>query len=401
MAFETTKIGVNMLNQKRLGFSLIELMVVIAIIGILIALILPAVQAAREAARRLQCSNNLKQLGLALHNYHGSHKTFPVNAVQLTHYYRYPRLSANVALLPYMEQQAKYDAISELANNPNSSCAYGVDKDEPTIKLPWYDEISGFLCPSSGSVRRNRDGVEGPAVNNYMFSSGDWPDIHCYLYGTDAETRSAAVGYITNPRTVFAGVGRGWKSIGGIADGSSNTIAMSEKVTPYAEVGEFMLNTTSSGMEILKSAIAIAGSTVVADMNDSPTTAGNPDLCNTNTIRSGKYYTSGITITPEGGGLRWADGISGYSTFSTIMPPNGPSCYESVVERRVLIAPTSNHTGGVNTVRFDGSASFVSDTINAVTPGRSSSFAVSEGTSPYGVWGALGSINGGETVASP
>ena len=136
-------------------------------------------------------------------------------------------------------------------------------------------------------------------------------------------------------------------------------------------------------------------------MNESPTMVGNPDLCNGTGIRSGKYYTSGITITPEGGGLRWADGISGYSTFSTIMPPNGPSCYEDIAEGRVLMAATSNHTGGVNVVRFDGSTHFISDTINAVTPGRASSFAVSAGPSPYGVWGALGSISGGESVASP
>ena len=388
-------------TKTNFGFTLIELLVVIAIITLLVSLILAAVQAARESARRLHCGNNLKQLGLALHGYHDSVKVFPVNAVQLTQYYHYPRLSANVALLPYLEMQAKYEAIEEIADSPNNSCALGVVLDNPSIKLPWYDQIPGFLCPSSGSVRRDRYGVEGPSVNNYMFSSGDWPDIHCHAYGDDDETRNTVPGYVTNPRTVFAGVGAGWTGIGGITDGTSHTIAMGEKITPDAVVGGHSITVTSPDSYTLKASVAVAGSTVVAGMTDSPKETGDPDVCNGSTIRKGNSYAVGTKITSEGGGLRWADGISAYSTFSTIMPPNGPSCYENIVERRVLVAPTSNHAGGVNTVRFDGSVDFVSDTISAVTPDRESSFAVTNGTSPYGIWGALGSINGGETVASP
>ena len=382
------------------AFTLVELLVVIAIIGILIALLLPAVQAAREAARRMQCTNHLKQWGLALHNYHDASKTFPNNAVQYTAYYLYPRLSGSVVLLPYMEQQAIYDRIGDpnivrsAANGgANDSCAVGTRLgSNKTIRLPWYDQVSIFLCPSSGSQRRDRATEEGPAINNYMFSSGDWPDVNVWFLGTDAD-RNALSGpngpYHLNPRAVFTAGGRGWKNTGGVIDGTSNTIAMSEKI----------LTTDSGAGAQIKYAIAIVGNTVIAANNVSPTTQGDPDICNGPTIRNGKYYATSNT-TPEGAGLRWADALTGYTTFSTILPPNSPSCYLNA-EGRAMMSATSNHTGGVNAVRFDGSVGFVSDTISAITAGRPNSLAVASGMSPYGVWGAIGSINGGESVAMP
>ena len=379
------------IQPAKRGFTLIELLVVIAIIGILIALMLPAVQAAREAARRMQCSNNLKQLGLALHNYLDTHKVFPVNAVQRTAYYKYPRLNANVALLPYLEQQALYDAIGTIPDDPAWSCSLGTALgSNKTMKLPWYEQVSTFVCTSSGSTRRDRSSEEGSGITNYMFSSGDWPDAHCYRFGTDAESRNAARDYITNPRAVFVGVGRGWKSTGGIADGTSNTIAMSEKLVP----------TDSGPWVLVRLAIAFSFA-AVTDTMTSPTLGGDPDVCNSSAVRSGVFYTNTVTVTNEGSGLRWADGLTAYSTFSTILPPNSASCYNGGPDDRALITATSNHIGGVNTVRFDGSVGFVSNTINAVTSGRVNSFAVSEGASPYGVWGALGSINGGETTTAP
>ena len=121
-----------MIRQNRRGFTLVELLVVIAIIGILIALLLPAVQAAREAARRTECTNNMKQIGLALHNYHGPHRTFPPGGMVSN------GLSYIVMLLPYMEQKALYDRFDFTA---------GQYYDEETFKAfealsprPHFDE---------------------------------------------------------------------------------------------------------------------------------------------------------------------------------------------------------------------------------------------------------------------
>ncbi len=132
-------------EYRRLGFTLVELLVVIAIIGILIALLLPAVQAAREAARRAQCSNNLKQMGLAFHNYHDTHRTFPLpeivsifgtGGVGTTH-------SWGLSLLPYIEQTAIYDSY-----DLNLSCW------APANEAAVDTFISGYVCPSNPTSDR-------------------------------------------------------------------------------------------------------------------------------------------------------------------------------------------------------------------------------------------------------
>ena len=147
---------------ERKGFTLIELLVVIAIIAVLIALLLPAVQAAREAARRAQCSNNLKQLGVALHNYHSAVGSFPMGSAIA---YSDPGVqtswgtwSAQSLMLPYLEQTPVYNSI-------NFDWTNWYDVGAPINSTAWNMNVLSFYCPSDGQTGKFNN-------NNYFGSIG-------------------------------------------------------------------------------------------------------------------------------------------------------------------------------------------------------------------------------------
>src|SRR6187551_794481 len=123
----------------RRAFTLVELLVVIAIIGVLVALLLPAVQSAREASRRIKCSNNLKQIGLAMHNYHDTHLAFPAGARVLNN------LSWNVFILPHLEQQALYSQCDQGTGAFNG----GTNQEGPNKNILAVTRLNAYLCPSS------------------------------------------------------------------------------------------------------------------------------------------------------------------------------------------------------------------------------------------------------------
>ncbi len=197
------------LSLSRTGFTLVELLVVIAIIGILIALLLPAVQAAREAARRSQCSNNLKQIGLALQNYHDTYKTFPPEAVFGKASTAVPKPAYHhtwcTAILPFMEQQPLYDSVDFTQRAWGQAIVSTV--------------VPAFLCPSDDGYGTNPSETHNLAVTHYVASEGYhwWPG-------------AAVPGFSFAPSADYQGVFAGGQAtkMAKITDGTSNTILVAE-----------------------------------------------------------------------------------------------------------------------------------------------------------------------------
>lgn len=142
------------------GFTLVELLVVLTILGILIALLLPAVQAAREAARQLQCTNQLKQLGLALHGHHDSHQNFPAGVTAVNDNYQNGLYSGFTRLLPFLEQNGLYARYN-----------FSQSWDSPDNALLAQTRIRLFECPTSDSQVPQNGGMPG-AVTDYAFCKG-------------------------------------------------------------------------------------------------------------------------------------------------------------------------------------------------------------------------------------
>ena len=372
-------------SSRKRGFTLVELLVVIAIIGILIALLLPAVQAAREAARRMDCTNRLKQLGLALHNYHDSTQAFPAGMVRSR---GVARISVFVAILPYVEQTALYDycqvTIGELAAGTTACNTWqtaAVTNPLSNAANAWCAKPDFLICPSDGARISTATNTLG--VNSYTDCVGDWMDR---IAGTAANN-------VPNPRGAFshasdiggANASVKFRNMASLADGTSNTAVMSEFT-----ISE---NDPSARTKQINKSIYVAGDLV---SNDFPANlvAGTVGFCLT--YRDGKVWADDANGNGTYVGRRWADGLTRCNGFSTIYPPNSPRCAATDDGNgRTVIPPSSFHTGGVNVTLGDGSVRFISDTIDA---GNINTAVVkAAGPSEFGAWGALGSINGGES----
>ncbi|MBA2116234.1 DUF1559 domain-containing protein [Bremerella alba] len=209
--------------MRKRGFTLVELLVVIAIIGVLIALLLPAVQQAREAARRMSCSNNLKQLGLSLHNYHDTHSTFPPSSIAGNGNLGAHGPTAWVCLLPYIEQDAFLDQIRTASNNYQMTFWLGSGGSGPLRNVIKDIAIDGYWCPSSPLPRFLATGPSGDQVQVQQ------PD-YILIAGSDNHITTDFAAY--NSSSVSdGGVFRNFvgTSFRDITDGTSNTICISEQ----------------------------------------------------------------------------------------------------------------------------------------------------------------------------
>ncbi len=330
-------------RQRRPGFTLIELLVVIAIISVLIALLLPAVQAAREAARRIQCVNNLKQLGLGLHNYHASWNGFPVGFL-----YAYQgvlpnsspsqyRWSVLAQMIPCLDQVPLFNSLNfnfPIAHQPTTSGSLFWPY-FPANTTTMATTISTFLCPS--------DGAPPPAVGtgptSYTFCAGDGSN------GGDATNADGT--FILGPS----------QSIASLIDGTSETAAASEQ------------------------SLGIAG----PYSQPAPTPVPMPWSRAMARVAAAPLSDAACAVAPDGWllnkGSSWWDGNYQNTLYNHYLPPNAnrPDC--TVYHNPGWKAARSYHPGGVNLLFCDGHVGFVKDTVNPTT------------------WRAISTRAGGEVVS--
>ena len=342
--------------RSRRGFTLIELLVVIAIIAVLIALLLPAVQSAREAARRSQCVNNLKQLGLAVQNYHDVNGCIPPSGVYPTSFAdplgrAALNFSMKARLLPYLEQTPIYNAINF------SYSAYMYNDGQDANLTAAASQIATFLCPSDMAVG-NAGGYS--AGTNYPNSAG----LNRYYNGWECDGPAWYLGTDANLKRV--------QSIASVTDGTSNTAIFSEFIKGS---GRGVTNKTKNGRGLVYSG---AASVSAFDGQPNPNFLHYQDCRNNGTIMSWDYK-----------GERWIEHSGGRGgVYHHINPPNQKSCvFEGTGLNTVTIvdeniAASSNHSGGVNVAMLDGSVKFVKDSVNIQT------------------WYAIATTQGGEVVSS-
>jgi prepilin-type N-terminal cleavage/methylation domain-containing protein/prepilin-type processing-associated H-X9-DG protein len=405
-------------NLRQRAFTLVELLVVIAIIGMLIALLLPAVQAAREAARRMQCSNHCKQLALTQHTHADAFGVFSQSSrpQQLDVSGCEPhRIGYICQILPFFEQAAIYDRVvascktwvgwapwdtDGLARDQNHNV---IDPNNPpsgatVYMIAWNAKIPTLVCPSTAGTGFT-GGAAGLGRNSYHCNVGDyfceWDSFHAL-------------------RGPFAPGDRLPGKMSAITDGTSNTAMLSE-----IEIGS-----APSGTRV-KGNIAVNvpyGSPV--QLKSIVRQNGNFDA-QFDAAGKGEDFADRIV------GGRWGDSIPAYTQFYMVMPPNSPniSTNNNYEGWGICMSASSNHPGGVNVALCDGSVRFVSDSVNAGDQGwepwdgrleRGGQWGDAPGSranvernggdagvlssrvsepSHYGVWGALGSRAANESAS--
>jgi len=354
-----------MLNRKRSGFTLIELLVVIAIIAVLIGLLVPAVQKVREAANRMSCTNNLKQIGMGVHNYESSYGVTPSvgQCESTTGTVTYTCIGWSVQILPYIEQEAPYKMF-DTTFNPIGNAAYRTATLHPKAMGRAYDDpatpnaftaaktqIKTYICPSAPISGTARDPVHGLGGIDYMAVA--LSDIITGPTATSNVTTQANYGTRgTIADAVFGAMTCDGRKISGIQDGSSNTILVIEDAgRSHPTVGIFGANASNGRLSAL----------------NAPANAMTSPAANARRV------------------FAWADpdaatnGVSGPNNSTVVAnkqakinnhntPTGGPStCTWQTNNCGPNDEPFGFHSGGCNGVMADGSVRFLKDSITPAT----------------------------------
>jgi prepilin-type N-terminal cleavage/methylation domain-containing protein/prepilin-type processing-associated H-X9-DG protein len=297
----------NRSTSGRVGFTLVELLVVIAIIGILIALLLPAVQAARESARRTQCANNLKQIALAMHKFHDTHKRFPPGeeSVLAAPASQDRNWVWSVFVLPYMEQEglyeqlgAKFDTTTATDLAPQTT---GTDPRTPLV----LSRIAAYVCPSdTGPIINNR--LANYAKTNYIVSK-----ILCFV----------------DTRTNF----------NDILDGTTNTLLIGERANPESGTPFYHIGAIWACRRATNNSYAFEPGFMNVSMNPAAFTGTGGCCNNTGVTDPNDIRSSTSSLHPGGAQFAFCDGSVKFLSKNLAYfpanlpglgfgpPPNGPS----------------------------------------------------------------------------
>jgi prepilin-type N-terminal cleavage/methylation domain-containing protein/prepilin-type processing-associated H-X9-DG protein len=346
------------MTRGRRAFTLIELLVVIAIIGILIALLLPAVQSAREAARRAQCTNNLKQIGISIHNYVSTFQGLPFGkggsyAASLPGTPVYARWSAHSQLLMFLEQGNLFNSIN-FDLPPETPGMAGDVPFMPPYQNPdranatsCRTQVATFLCPTDGPVAEDWAGG-----TNYLGNMQNWA---CDL----SERNPSTVAPTERMRGIFYYLS--FVKLSDVRDGTSNTAFFSEKIR-----GTGVRDGDSRSDSMVVAAVTSEAETIRTCRQSNPTTALRL------TMRQGMSWVMGEMCCTS---YNHVDGPNKHTCAGTGFPGN-------MANMSMQVPPSSYHPGGVNTLFGDGTVRFVKDTVDLM------------------VWRGLGTRNGGEVLSA-
>ncbi len=400
-------------RTHRPGFTLVELLVVIAIIGVMVGLLLPAVQAAREAARRMACSNNFKQIGLGIHNYHAAYNQIPKHGSgTFLHTAADGRdapgtnnsdLSMLVGILPFIEQQALWEQISNPFDNDGTGPlprfqAMGPwpfrDLTHHTANpyAPWMTDIPTYRCPSDPGI-----GLPAHGRTNYAVGLGD--------SGTLSHVGSTLDNGTQNPGwpDIILSTGRGFfvpRRTGNFRDcldGLANTVCMAEIVTDLGD------------NDIRSTPVSHPDGGLIWFGSTSPNSGAQGCRQYIDPNRPRFWGPLGIPRINGGGqdrrGARWAMARPVLNGVLTVLPPNAELCTDGNWHGQSCAPASSQHQGGCHVLMGDGAVRFVTDSINtgnqqAAQVRNASGYTAPGSQSPYGVWGALGTRAAKEMIPS-